>query len=79
MKTMLISWLLIGTSLWYTPSAEEEVITRDKELNQLISSHRAKDAALIYADDFVLTTSSGKAKSKQDMLILHWTSTRLRK
>ncbi|MBI3221460.1 MAG: nuclear transport factor 2 family protein [Bacteroidetes bacterium] len=68
MKTLLISWLLVASGLWTIPSVEEEVIARDKELNQLISQHRVKDAALIYADDFVLTTSSGKAKSKQDML-----------
>jgi hypothetical protein len=68
MKTVLISWLMVASGLWTTPFAEEEVIARDKELNQLISLHRVKDAALIYADDFVLTTSSGKSKSKQDML-----------
>jgi hypothetical protein len=68
MKTILISWLMVASSLWTTPFAEEEVIARDKELNQLISLHRVKEAALIYADDFVLTTSSGKSKSKQDML-----------
>jgi hypothetical protein len=68
MKTILISWLMVASGLWTTPFAEEEVIARDKELNQLISLHRVKEAALIYADDFVLTTSSGKSKSKQDML-----------
>ncbi len=68
MKIVLISWLMIVVNLWSPSSIEETVIARDKELNQLISSHRTKEAALIYADDFVLTTSSGKTKSKQDML-----------
>jgi hypothetical protein len=68
MKIVLISWLMIGVTLWSSYSVEETVIARDKELNQLISSHRTKEAALIYADDFILTTSSGKTKSKQDML-----------
>lgn len=68
MKTVLLCWLFVSSGLWNTTSVEEEVIARDKELNQLISAHRAKDAALIYAEDFVLTTSSGKGKSKLDML-----------
>lgn len=68
MKTGLLCWLFIATGLWNTTSVEEEVIARDKELNQLISAHRAKDASLLYAEDFILTTSSGKGKSKQDML-----------
>ncbi len=68
MKTLLISWFLVATSLWNTTSIEEAVIARDQELNQLIISHRSKEAANIYADDFILTTSSGKVKLKQDML-----------
>lgn len=68
MKTVLLSWFFVASGLWTTTSIEEEVIAQDKELNQFISQHRVKDAALIYADDFVLTTSSGKAKLKQDML-----------
>lgn len=68
MKPVLLIWLFVANSIWNSPSVEEEVIARDKELNQLISAHKAKDASLIYAEDFVLTTSSGKAKLKQDML-----------
>ena len=68
MKTVFISWLLVASGIWNTPSIEEDVIARDKELNQLIISHRSKEAANIYADDFILTTSSGKVKLKQDML-----------
>jgi hypothetical protein len=68
MKPLLISWFLVATGLWNTTSIEEAVIARDQELNQLIISHRSKEAANIYADDFILTTSSGKVKLKQDML-----------
>lgn len=68
MKTVILCWLFVSSGLWNTTSVEEEVIARDKELNQLISAHRAKDASLLYAEDFILTTSSGKGKSKQVML-----------
>jgi hypothetical protein len=47
---------------------KEEVTLADQQLNQFIVDHNVKAAADIYADDFVLTTSSGKVKKKQDML-----------
>jgi hypothetical protein len=44
------------------------VIDADTQLNQFIITHNVSAAAGIYLDDFVLTTSSGSSKSKQDML-----------
>lgn len=44
------------------------VVEADKQLNQYIAEHNVSAAADMYLDDFVLTTSSGKRKNKQDML-----------
>jgi ketosteroid isomerase-like protein len=68
MKTIVISWFTLVSYLWNVNDATEAVIARDKDLNRLILSHNTKEAENYYADDFILTTSSGKFKSKQDML-----------
>ena len=47
---------------------KKAVIAADKNLNELIVEHRVVAGADVYADDFVLTTSSGKRKTKQDIL-----------
>jgi hypothetical protein len=47
---------------------EGEVISTSNRLDSLIIQHNAKDAHKYYAPSFVLTTSSGKKKSKEDML-----------
>lgn len=49
-------------------SDEEAVIEADAQLNVWIVQHAAQQAASFYADEFILTTSSGKVKSKKDML-----------
>jgi hypothetical protein len=45
-------------------SDQEAVTETDKQLNLLI----VQQAARFYADEFILTTSSGKVKLKKDML-----------
>ena len=67
MINLLVS-LLLSTMFSLNSDAEENVMAMDRQLNQLILSHNAKAAASFYATDFILTTSSGKFKSKQDML-----------
>lgn len=49
-------------------TAERDVSHRDKRLNALIMERDAVSASDYYDPEFVLTTSSGKTKSKQDML-----------
>jgi hypothetical protein len=44
------------------------VFERDRALNSLIMEHDASQAEDYYDAEFVLTTSSGKMKSKQDIL-----------
>ncbi len=68
MINLVLSVFLAFNSFLNFNSTEEKVIEMDRQLNQLISSHNTKAAASFYADDFILTTSSGKTKSKQDML-----------
>ena len=41
----------------------------DQKLNALIQNNRASEAQAYYADEFVLTTSSGKTKAKRDILL----------
>lgn len=48
--------------------ASHPAADRDHQLNMLISRGDATAARAYYHDDFVLTTSSGKAKHKADML-----------
>ena len=45
-----------------------QVIESDRQLNKLILEHKVGTAAQLYMDDFVLTTSTGTVKRKQDML-----------
>jgi hypothetical protein len=45
-----------------------DVIHADQLLNRYIMEHNVQAAADLYANDFVLTTSSGTVKKKQDML-----------
>jgi ketosteroid isomerase-like protein len=68
MHILLISWFMLASGLWNVKDATESVIARYKDLNRLILSHNVKEAANYYSDDFILTTSSGKFKLKQDML-----------
>jgi ketosteroid isomerase-like protein len=47
---------------------ETQIVQADAQLNESIKQHEAAKAAAFYAEDFVLTTSSGKQKVKSDML-----------
>lgn len=47
---------------------KESVIQADQQLNLLIMQHNAAKAASLYAEEFILTTSSGTVKLKKDML-----------
>lgn len=47
---------------------EDAVVLQDRLLNALIADHDVDQARDFYDDQFVLTTSSGKAKSKTDLL-----------
>ena len=50
-------------------SDKDVVLETDKQLNLLIQQHDDQQAGKLYADDFILTTSSGKVKLKKDMLL----------
>lgn len=71
-SAMLLTALLASSSaLALTPRSERDVdavARRDRELNALIAGHDAAAAKAYYDDQFVLTTSSGKSKSKDDLL-----------
>ena len=62
--------LMAGNAVAQTPrNADEEAIARrDRELNELIIKHDAAAASRYYDEAFVLTTSSGKLKSKGDLV-----------
>src|SRR6187551_1422034 len=51
-----------------TESDADAVARRDRELNALIVRNDAAAAGAYYDEQFVLTTSSGKAKSRADVL-----------
>lgn len=50
-------------------SDKDAVVETDKQLNLLIQQHDVQQAERLYADEFILTTSSGKVKLKKDMLV----------
>jgi ketosteroid isomerase-like protein len=70
MKLMtLLSFILSATvALSQDRDLETQVVQADAQLNELIRNNEAAKAASFYAEDFVLTTSSGKSKIKSDML-----------
>jgi ketosteroid isomerase-like protein len=57
----------LSLSITFTPNSVQ-VKKADIELNQLILKKDVKHAAQFYADDFILTTSSGVVKYRQNML-----------
>jgi hypothetical protein len=66
----IVLFLMTGLSsaLSQNLTTEQQVIEMDKKLNAFITTHNNTRAATIYTDDFLLITSSGKFKYKQDML-----------
>jgi ketosteroid isomerase-like protein len=66
---LYLLFLLVDISLRVTVTPDSvQVKKADIQLNQLILKKDVKQAALFYADDFILTTSSGKTKYKQTIL-----------
>lgn len=59
-------WLFIAPA--WKISDQEAVIQADRELNALTVNHQVSQASSYYADEFILTTSSGKTKLKKEML-----------
>ena len=69
MNTLSFVWLwavYLGASSM--EGQADDVINADRLLNRYITEHNIQGASNLYADDFVLTTSSGAVKKKQDML-----------
>jgi ketosteroid isomerase-like protein len=66
---LFLLFLLVNLTL-KVPNTPDSVQVKkaDIELNQLILKKDSKHAARFYADDFILTTSSGKTKYKQTIL-----------
>jgi ketosteroid isomerase-like protein len=66
---LYLIFLLVDVTMKVTNSPDSvQVKKADIELNELILKKDAKRAAHFYADDFILTTSSGVTKYKQTML-----------
>ena len=70
MKQFLFLALIILSSVSFGQStnAVEQVKLADIALNELIIKKNSNAAADFYATDFVLTTSSGRQKRKQEIL-----------
>jgi ketosteroid isomerase-like protein len=61
--------LITSTTLTFGQAPDEREVKRaDAMLNQLILKNQAREAATFYAHEFVLTTSSGSFKNKEDMI-----------
>jgi len=65
----LLSLILSATAaLSQVRNYETKVVQADAQLNALIKKNEASKAEAFYAKEFVLTTASGKVKSKSDVL-----------
>ncbi|GEM_PF-2250425 len=62
-----VTLLITGTG-FSAPDDAAAVVDRDRQLNERILAHDVSAAAAFYTDDFLLTTSSGRTKTKSDML-----------
>jgi hypothetical protein len=67
LSCLLISIACLG-SVTLSVAQSDDVIKMDQLLNKYIVEHNVQAASTLYADDFILTTSSGAVKKKQDML-----------
>lgn len=65
---LLIAFYSFFNTTCLAQAKAADVIKMDEQLNRIIQLHDYKMADRFYADDFVLTTSSGKVKVKKDML-----------
>jgi ketosteroid isomerase-like protein len=57
---------MASTAATAAPAAS--VVAADTQLNRYIVQHDVRAAGAMYAEHFVLTTSSGKLKTREDML-----------
>ena len=67
----LISFFIINIAVGFLSDSTDlknDVIAADAQLNQYIVEHKVSSATMVYDENFVLTTSSGAVKSKQNML-----------
>lgn len=55
-------------SIFIPTKKESEVILRSNKLDSLITQHDSKESEKFYAEKFILTTSTGKKKTKADIL-----------
>jgi hypothetical protein len=69
MKSLIFFSLTLIVNVVIAQTEDIDAVKQaDKLLNELISTRQTDKAAGIYSDQFVLTTSSGKVKKKDDML-----------
>jgi ketosteroid isomerase-like protein len=70
MKFIALLSLILTTTVALSQDRDQEtqVVQADAQLNASIKQNEAAKAAAFYADDFILTTSSGKQKIKSDLL-----------
>lgn len=70
MKSIALLAFILGATaaLSQDRNHEAQVVQADAQLNESIRKNEAATAAAFYAEDFILTTSSGKAKLKSDLL-----------
>ncbi|MFZ6013670.1 MAG: nuclear transport factor 2 family protein [Bacteroidota bacterium] len=65
---LLLSTLLVQSISAQTLTDAEQVKQADEQLNDLIRQNNAQEAEKFYTEDFLLITSGGGAKLKQDIL-----------
>jgi ketosteroid isomerase-like protein len=66
--SLLILIIVSNAAFAQNENEIQSVKQADERLNALIAKNNATEAGKVYAEDFVLTTSSGKRKMKQDIL-----------
>ena len=70
MKLLTLLPFILGATVALSQDRnhETQVVQADVQLNESIKHNEAAKAAAFYAEDFILTTSSGKTKVKGDLL-----------
>ncbi len=72
MKTLTVLFIVFTMSshlgIPQHTTIESQVIQADAQLNEYILTNNLAKAELVYENSFILTTPSGKAKTKSDML-----------
>jgi len=68
MKIVTLFLISLTAITAFAQSDIEQIIRMDTDLNNLILKNDTKAAAFFYAEEFILTTSAGKMKSKTEIL-----------